>query len=336
MFAVGIDVSKEKSDVTLLGGKSPWHGQFPNTAKGWKALVKAVRKRARKQVRCAMEPTATYHLPIAKALHDAGVEVMLVNPRWSSAMAKALGQRGKTDVADSAMLAHYALHSTQQGAFKVWTPPDNGLLELRELVRRRAQLVKTRTQEKNRAKEIRATEIGRSVLKDIEELIVFLDQRISKLERAIKAHIQSHKALKEDADLLLSLPGIGDILAAVTVAELGFTPSDLGPKQLVAMAGLDPMPKQSGAMDARRSISKRGNKHLRTAMFLAAWSAPRSCPHVAAKRQDMLDRGKPKKVITVAIARRLLVAAATILRTREPWDGARFHALASLDNRQSI
>jgi transposase len=325
MFAAGIDVSKEKLDVTLLGGKAPWVGTFSNTAKGCRALVKAVQKRTGKgPVRSALEPTATYHLTCATVLHAAGIEIMLVNPFAASSMAKAVGQRGKTDRADSAMLAEFALRDD----FKAWSPPDKPLVELRVLVRRRAQLVRSRTKEKNRAKEILSTGVGELVLDDVQATIAFLDERIAKLEEAIKALVSRTESLRKAVKLVATLPGVGDIIASVTIAELGAMPVDLTPRQLVAMAGLDPTPKQSGMMDGKRKVSKRGNKHLRTAMYLAAWSAPRSCPHVRAWHEAMLAKGKPKKVVTVALSRRLLLAAAAILKSGDSWDGQKFSRLA--------
>lgn len=325
MFAAGIDVSSTKLDVALVGGEEPWRGSFENSVAGRKALVKALRKRAKKaQLRCAVEPTGSYHVGCLTELHKAKIPVMLVNPRWSSHMAAAIGQRGKTDAADALMLARYAAHDS----FKAWQPPQEGEARLRELVRRRAQHVQARTKDKNRIKELMATGLGGSVIEDLEETIKFLDERIALLEAAIKALVASDSELKAKVALLKSQPGIGDTIAAIVVAELAYMPKDLTSKQLVAMVGLDPVPKQSGKMKGRMSISKRGNKHLRTAMFLAAWGATKSSPHARAWREALLERGKAKKVATTALARRLLVATATILRTKTPWDGERFHPLS--------
>ncbi len=100
-------------------------------------------------------------------------------------------------------------------------------------------------------------------------------------------------------------------------------------RQLTAFAGLDPQPWQSGTMDAARRISKRGNKRLRTGLFLAAWNTTRFSPHVSVWRQRLVNRGKPPKVADVAVARRLLHSFVAMRKHEQPWNGEAFHRITA-------
>ena len=130
--------------------------------------------------------------------------------------------------------------------------------------------------------------------------------------------------------MLTSIPGIGDVLAMVITAELVHLPTDITGRQLAAYAGLDPRENQSGKRDGARHISRRGNKRLRTALYIATTVASRFCPHVKAWKQERIDRGKAPKLVNIAIARRLLHVIAALNATDGRWDGQLFHPLAEV------
>lgn len=326
MVGVGIDVSKGSLAVAIHGLGVPWEGTFENTAPGRRALVKVVRKRTNKQadVRVVVEPTATYHIPVAKQLVAGGLRVMVANPRLTKSFASARGQRGKTDRTDSHSLAAYALAMD----FTEWQQPSDTVEALRGVIRRRKQLVEMRTAETNRLKELKATGADDFLIATIRDHKKWLSSQIDALTAKAIAIVRKAPNLWSWTTLLKTIPGVGDITALTVISELAYLNEDLDQKQLTALAGLDPRPFQSGKMDARMRISKAGNRHLRTAMFLAAWTATRSSPHVKAWKQKLLDRGKAKKLVNVACARRMLLAMNAMKQTNTPWNGDAFHHLA--------
>ena len=91
------------------------------------------------------------------------------------------------------------------------------------------------------------------------------------------------------------------------------------PKALAAFAGLSPSEQSSGRSKSASHISRIGSARLRTALYLAALSAKRHNPNLAAFVQRMKAAGKPPKVILIAIARRLLVYAHAVIRTQTPF-----------------
>ena len=128
------------------------------------------------------------------------------------------------------------------------------------------------------------------------------------------------------AKLLLSIPGIGPVSAAMPIAEM----PELGRMtygEAEAMTGFAPIRHDSGAMRRTRVIAV-GNRALRYVLFQAASAAACHNPVLKPVAQAFKIRGKPHKVIIVAIARRLTTIANAILRTGVPWQNqpARRHS----------
>ncbi|TGN51935.1 IS110 family transposase, partial [Paracoccus liaowanqingii] len=119
------------------------------------------------------------------------------------------------------------------------------------------------------------------------------------------------------AGLLRSIPGIGPVSAAMLVAEM----SELGRMtagEAAAMAGLAPVPHDSGAMRDRRAIAG-GRRALRQVLFQAALAAACHNPALKPLAKRLKERGKPHKVVIIAMSRRLLTIANAILKTGETW-----------------
>ena len=317
MRYVGIDVSKKTLQVAML--EPSWNKVFTNTPAGRRAISDKLRGQA---TRVVLEATATYGEDVAHLLHELpDVEVVVANPRRTKAFAKALDQRGKSDMLDSEMLARFALSMP----CNPWSPPDPAARALRDWVRRRRQLVEQRTAEKARLIELRS--VGHSdpeVMADIKAHIRYLDGRIEGIETHLKGHVEAHPDLQSWREQLLTIPGVGDVTALGIMSELVHLPDDMDIRQRVAYAGLDPLPHQSGTMDARRRISKRGSAALRTTLYLAAWNVKRSCPEVRAWGDKLLARGKKKNVVNIAVARKLLHAIEGMRRSGTAWDARRF------------
>lgn len=320
MLFAGIDVSKNTLHVAIL--EPEWVGEFPNTKAGHKAMAKRLARRG--PCRVVIEATATYGDAVARALAATpGVEVMVANPRTTRNFAKALDQRGKSDGKDRLMLARFSAAMP----FKAWQPPKDEALKLRQLIRRRGQLVQEQTAEKTRLKEAEGDEaIDALVIEDIKENLAHLARRIARLEELALAHVAAHDDLTRWHAQLLTIPGVADVTALQLMAELACLPADMDVRQVTAYTGLDPQPWQSGGMDARRRISKRGNKRLRTTLYMAAWNTARFSPEVKAYRQRLIDRGKAPKLADIAVARRLLHAIVGMRRTNTDWDGSKFYS----------
>ena len=144
--------------------------------------------------------------------------------------------------------------------------------------------------------------------------IEFIKEQIGALEEAINIVLEELAQQNHDRDLpegahhvIETIPGIGPVLAAAIIGEIGDISRFSNARKLVAYAGLDATVRESGQFTSTRNrISKRGSPHLRRAIWLAAVSARRFNPQLRAYYDSKRAQGKHPLVATGAVARRLL------------------------------
>jgi transposase len=312
MDYLGLDIAKARFDACLLTPKR--HASFPNSQAGFQQLAAWLAQHRgciNEPLHACMEATGNWGLDLAAFLHAAGGKVSIVNPRQIKAFGDSELSRNKTDKLDAALIARFCC-SHQPPA---WTPPVGEMRELRELVRRCAALKANRTQEINRQK---AGMICPLVAASIKRLIAHIEEEISAITAAIRALIARDHALQRNFELLCSIPGIGEITAALVLAELPNI-AEFTPKGLAAFAGLSPQEHSSGTRRSFGGISRIGNPALRSALYLCALTARRHNPRLADFVQRMTQAHKPNKVILIALARKLLVMAHAVVRTQTPF-----------------
>jgi transposase len=195
--------------------------------------------------------------------------------------------------------------------------PDENLRVLRTLTTRRGQLVDMRKRLKAQigARKKQGVLAGIETMDD--DLRNVLDAQISSIEHRIENIIAQAATLAAKANLLRSIPGIGPVSVAMLIAEL----PELGRMtsgEAAAMTGLAPVPHDSGAMRGRRAIAG-GRRSLRHVLFQAALAAACHNPVLKPVAQRLKERGKPHKLVIIAIARRLIIMANAIIKTGAPW-----------------
>lgn len=322
---LGIDVSKAKLDVVLLrDGQAAEAAQFDNTPQGFRSLRNFLKKRHAQPLWVCLEATGYYGDAVALFLHQAGYTVSVVNPARIKGYADSRLSRNKTDASDAALIADFC--RTQQP--EVWTPPAPEQQELQALVRHLDNLRDMRQQEVNRRQ---AGIPSETVLHTLEAHIAFLDQQIDDLLRQIRDHIDRHPQLRQQRELLTSIPGIGDITAFKLLAEIrDIRVFDSAP-QLAAFAGLTPRHHLSGSsVRARPRLSKRGTSRLRAALYFPAVVAQRCNPILQAFAQRLLHNGKSKLAVIAAVMRKLLHLVFGILKSGQPFDPHFRHKTAAL------
>jgi transposase len=317
MDYLGLDIAKASFDAHLIAATGKHHAHFLNTQAGfgqlaaWLALHRSPNS---EPLHACMEATGNWGLDLAAWLFAAGVTVSIVNPRQIKAFGESELSRNKTDKLDAALIARFC----RAHAPPAWTPPAPEMRELREMMRRCATLKATRTQESNRQK---AGLVCGIVAASIARLLEHIEQEIQVLRTAIHDLIARNVPLQVNFDLLRSIPGIGDITAALVLAEVPNI-AEFTPKALAAFAGLSPQEHSSGERQSFRGISRTGNPALRSALYFCALSARRCNPRLAAFVQRMTRAGKPNKVILIAVARKLLVMAHAVIRSQTPFQAS--------------
>ncbi len=322
LIHAGIDVSARSLAVRVEGRAALL--EFSNDARGHRALVRRLTHKGR-QARVCLEASGIYGLDLALALHaHPRIEVMVVNPRVLQRFAEAYLQRSKTDALDATSILEFV----RRMDFVPWQPPAPEMLALRAISRRIEALIRMQTQEKNRLHASSCSEaLPQVVCDDARDSIEQLDQRIARLRDQALALVRAHPKLDAAFQHLISIKGIASASAITLLGELGVLAPDMTPRQWVAHAGLDPREQQSGtSLHKPARITRRGNAHIRRALFMPALVAAQHEPQVAAFYQHLLGRGKTKMQVNVAVMRKLLHAIHGMLRHDQDFIGHRFFA----------
>jgi transposase len=321
---VGVDIAAATLAVVVSAapGAAPPARTFANTPAGWQALHVALLAdgAAPATTLLVMEATGSYWVGVATALTAAGWAVSVVSPASARHYAQARLRRAKTDAVDAAALAGYGRDLTPA----IWAPAPADVQALQLLIRQRDDLVALRTETRNRQHALGALPAAPAAVRaPLDAVLAVLAEQIAALDEAIRHHAATAATIAADLARLQTIVGVGLVTAAVVIAETRPLRDRATPAQVVAYAGLDPAPRESGAsVRGAGHISKAGNARLRQAVYMAAVSAARYNPPLRAFYLRLVARGKPKKVALVAVARKLLALMVTLLRRGRDFDPA--------------
>jgi transposase len=312
--ALGIDIAKEKYDVYLeVGGKAK-KKRFANSPDGYAQLSVWLKHLGVEHVHACMEATGTYGEALAEYLYGLEHTVSVVNPARIKGYAQSQMKRHKTDELDAEVIWHFC--KTQ--APEAWEPPKPEIKALRGLVRRLDDLVVMRTQETNRLQSGALTDAVRT---SIEQMLAYLEQQITDLERQIEEHIDQNSDLKHQIELIISIRGLGKRTAIKLVAEFMNIAGYADARSLAASVGVTPSQHKSGSsVNSTTRISKVGNAALRGAMWWPAVSAMRYNPVIREFAARLRKAKKHNFAIIIAVIRKLLHLVYGVIKNDKPFD----------------
>jgi transposase len=302
--SVGVDVAKH-----TLEWCAGAEGKIQHARNELRPIAQLVRQLvALDPVRIVVESTGGYERMLVTKLAEAGLPVVVVNPRRVRSFGQALGILAKTDGVDARLLALFGekvepeVRPILQGRARL----------LADLVARRRQLVSMVVAEKSRRETISA-----AVRPSIEAMLRTLAQQLRALERRIDAVLGEDAESAELAALLQTVPSVGPGVARtllVDLPELGH----LGRREIASLVGVAPFARDSGKIRGVRHI-RGGRASVRTVLYLAAMNAARFNPVLRALYQRLRQAGKPPKLAFVALARKLLIILNAIAREKTAW-----------------
>ena len=309
---LGIDISKDSFHVELSINNKLRHRRFANRQEGFAELGAWLAKHKATVVQACLEATGPYSEALALYLHQQGHTVSVVNP----ARIKAFGQsellRNKDDRPDAGLIRRFC--EKQQPA--AWTPAPPHLRELQALTRHLENLLETRQQQLNRLEVTNTKEVAKSLRK----LVTHLEAEIQRTERQINDHVDRHPDLKQQCQLLESIPGIGKRTATRLLAEIEDISQYKSARQVAAYAGLTPRNNRSGTMRGQTRLSKTGNARVRKALFMPALVAKQHNPVVRSFCQRLAHHGKNKMQLVGAAMRKLIHIAFGVLKSGKVFD----------------
>jgi len=335
MLYAGLDLSRQRLDVHVLDeeGRTVAVTAVRPDADALRTLVERTSRQGQ-QVSAVIESMTG-----ARFVHDT-----LEHYGWDVAIADAVRAKGlaplaaKTDRIDARVLAELARRDLVP---EIWLPDPEVRAE-RERARFRLHLIRHRTALKNRihatlmtfGHPVPVTDLfgvgGRRLL---ERLAVpepwatslltslrFVDEltiEIDACERDLRALGVDHPAIP----LLLTVPGVGWVLAYTIASEIGDIGRFASPKKLAGYTGLCPLVRQSGGKDRRGPLAKNGPKFLRWALIEAATHAARDPRYRDRyeRTKQRLGRQRGAKVARVDLARQLAEAIWHVLTNNEPF-----------------
>jgi transposase len=299
----GIDVSK--AELELAVGEQAW--SVPNDVAGIEALVDRLRERSPELV--VLEATGGHETAAVAALAQAGLPVVVANPRQVRDFGRATGQLAKTDRIDARVLAQFA----ERVRPEVRPLPDADAQALQALLARRRQLIGMMVAEKNRLKTA-TTAVAKGIRKHIE----WLKRQLKSVDSDLDTRIKKSPVWRAKEDLLRSVPGIGPVASRTLIGELPEL-GRLNRKQIAALAGVAPLNRDSGTLRGKRMVWG-GRRSVRVALYMAALTASQCNPVIREFYERLRARGKPPKVALTACMRKLLVILNAMARDGVAWN----------------
>jgi len=304
---VGVDVGKSQLDVYLLErGRAI---TIPNAEAGICILIRSLRRY--RVERIVVEATGRLEQPFVRAALAAGLPVLVVSPLKIRRFAEVIGQLAKTDAIDARLIAQFA--ATVKPAARPASDPNAQVIK--DLVVRRRQLTSLRTMEKNR-RQVMPQELKSS----IDRMIEMLNRELKLLEQLIDDAVDQHVVSRHKRELLTSMPGIGNSVAATLIGDLPELGS-LDRREIASLTGVAPFNRDSGTLRGKRRI-RGGRAQSRTALFLSAMVAIRFNPDIKRFYERLLAAGKHKKVALIACIRKIVTTLNAMLRDNSPWQPA--------------
>lgn len=320
--SVGIDVSLKTLDVTF--GKMSesmdiyylFQCSFKNTEAGFMKLLQFMNDKMDSSisVRFVMEATGVYHEKLAYFLHGKGHSLSIVLPNKINSYMRTLTIKTVNDKTCSEAIARFGLERKLDD----WNPPKESYKKLRQLTRERDQLVSERAALKNQlhTEEREAYPLLKTINR-LKQRIKFLNKQESEIKADIERVVCKSPDLDDEIKYMTSVPGVGRLTAVILLAETNGFELIRNKKQLASYAGLDVKERQSGtSIRGVSKISKRGNKHIRKAMYLPALTSVRSNKINRDIYTRIVQKHGIKKKAIIAIERRLLELCFILFRNK--------------------
>jgi transposase len=293
---------------------------FANKPSGFAALEVWVKKNTDQQVtvRFVMEATGVYHEKLAYYLSEQKREVSVVLPNKICNYAKTLVTKTVTDKTASQTICQFGLEKK----LDTWQQPKKIFRDLKQLTRERDQIIVERTIAKNQlhAENAEAFPNERSMTR-LNERIRLFNRQEKEIRYEIAEIVKQDEALVERINNVTTLPGVAKLTAVIVIAETNGFNLITSKKQASSYGGFDIVEKQSGtSVKGKAKMSKKGNRHLRKAMYMPALSAIRHDERFKTIFARLVSKHGIKMKAAVAVQRKLLELIYTLWETNTKYD----------------
>jgi transposase len=315
-YCVGVDIAS--STFTAAVGEIPWKvilkpQTFDNTEDGYQTFLDWLaqhRLSASETVAC-MEATGVYSEGLAYFLYAKGYRVAVQSPLEVKRSFKPYGP--KSDAVDSLQIAEYASRHTDKLSF--WKPKSEILEQVKALLAVREQFVTQNTAHKNALKAIQRKVVRTPFAEQSYlQLIEQLKKQIQAIDSEVRRLIESDPTFKEMLLLLLSVPGVGLLLAAHFILLAQFS---VDYKVLASFLGISPNEHSSGTSVFKHATSRHfGPSAVRKLLYLAACSVCTHRPQFGMYLARKTKEGKPARLVLNNIENKLVRIMCAVLQSK--------------------
>ncbi len=318
-YFVGVDIAS--STFTASVGITPWvvvlkAQEFENTEDGFQAWLEwlANHQILPQQTVVCMEATGVYGEGIAYFAHAKGYQVA-VQPPLEVKRAFKPNVR-KTDAVDSVQIAEYACRYADKLSF--WQPRNEILEQVKVLLATREQFVAQNTAHKNTLKAIQRKLVKTPFAEQAHlQMIDHFKKQIHAIDQEIRRLIDSDPTFKQMLFLLLSVPGVGLLLAAHTIL---LSQTSLDYKKWNSFLGIAPNEHSSGSSVHGRPTSRHfGPAAMRKLLYLAACSLVAHRDQFRTYFLRKTKEGKPSRLVLNNIENKLIKIICAVLRSNTPF-----------------
>jgi transposase len=302
---IGVDISKARLDVAVWPDQN--HCIFENNKSGVRQFITYTRALGATLV--ALEHAGRLSRDLTDSLFSEQIPVALVDPRKVRAFATVLGKEAKTDRLDAVLIAHFCAIVEPQEA-RIITAKER---ELQDLVNRRFQIISDRRREGNRL----VTSSDLFCVDSVSRHLQWLDREADAVSNEISERIKSNEEWSRRCQLLMSMPGVGPVLAQTLVSqlpELGYCDS----RRIASLIGLAPIARDSGEVRRRRRTGF-GRTQVRAALYMSSIVATRHNSTIRRFHQRLLNAGKPRMVARFAVMRKMITIMNAMVRDKVRW-----------------
>ena len=328
----GIDISSESFTVSHgilyqnTQTKVSYTRTFKNNIKGFKNFIKFTKALKKKyitgpqtQLWFVMESTGVYYEKLAYFLSDQEFNVSVILANKMKNFSRTLTTKSRTDEIDSQIITTYGLEKQ----LEKWEAPSESMKQLKELTREVNDLNKLVSISKNKlhAKQ-HSYKPEESVIRRLKEQIKFLKKHVAQIKKQIEELTKENERFYKKIKNISVLKGLKTFTIASVVAEANEFKAIRNKRQLVSYAGLDIIQDQSGKIEKKTKLSKKGNSHIRKALYMPALSSMVHETKLKLLYQRLCKRynWKDKKRAVVAVMRKLLILIYTLWKNDTAYD----------------
>lgn len=313
---IGIDISSATLDLCVRIDETQESLVIKNEVKAIKAFLK---KYVKDDLVIGMENTGRYNWQLYEALAGSSHLVYVIPPIH---LKKSIGLvRGKNDIIDAIRIAAFVEKNHTE--IKPWASPTDSIKKLKILLTERTFRVKVKRQlqaQKADYAKMKKLKLDTLLVKMNEQQIAQIDLQIKTLEKKIEEIIQTDEQLKQQANLIKTVPGVGKVLCWVMLAKTeGFTTID-DARKMACYSGVVPFDHQSGtSIRGKKRVSMYADKAIKSILHLAAMSAIRLNNDLKIYYQRKVAEGKNKMSVLNAVRNKIIHRVFAVIKSQVPY-----------------